>query len=152
MRVLNSPYSWRDDPDVPEFPDTGSLTVMDAQCGLCSRGAKWIARADRQNAFRIIPMQSPLGTALMRHFEMDPADPLSWLYLKDGSGYSSLDAMVEVGETLGGVWKVLAVLKVLPAAVRDALYGLVARNRYKVMGRADMCAMPDPCVQRRLLQ
>lgn len=152
MRVLNQPYSWRDDTGVPTFPDLGPVTVMDAHCGLCARGARWIARNDHEQAFRIIPMQSALGASLMRHFGMDPEDPLSWLFLEDGLGYSSLDAVMQVGARLGGVWKCLGALRVVPAPVRDAAYGFVARHRYKVMGRADLCAMPDPDVQLRLLQ
>lgn len=125
---------------------------MDASCGLCARGAKWIARNDTAKAFRIIPMQSPLGQALMRHFDMDPEDPLSWVYLEHGSGFASLDAVMRVGRRLGGVWHVLGSLRILPAPLRDAVYGIVARNRYKVMGRADLCSMPDAQVQARLLQ
>jgi len=52
MRPLNAAYSWRDDPGVPDFEDTGCFTVMDATCGLCARGAKWIARNDRDGVFR----------------------------------------------------------------------------------------------------
>ncbi len=152
MQPLNAAYSWRGDAGVPEFDDAGSLTVMDATCGLCARGATWIARNDRAGAFRIIPVQSPLGAGLLRHFGMDPDDPLSWLYLEDGLGYSSLDATVRVGCRLGGRWRVLEALRVIPKPLRDAAYALVARNRYKIMGRADLCAMPDPDVQRRLLR
>ncbi|MEM9585518.1 MAG: DCC1-like thiol-disulfide oxidoreductase family protein [Pseudomonadota bacterium] len=152
MRVLNTPYSWRNDPNVPAFSDDGAITVMDAQCGLCARGARWIARADRKAEFRIVPMQTPLGAALMRHFGMDPADPLTWLYLEDGTGHSSLDAMIKVGLRLGGIWRALTLLRMIPKPLRDAAYGIVARNRYKVMGRADLCALPDPDVQERLMQ
>ncbi|WP_299302593.1 thiol-disulfide oxidoreductase DCC family protein [uncultured Litoreibacter sp.] len=152
MRVLNTPYSWRDDPAVPAFADSGPVTVMDAKCGLCARGARWIARNDHASEFRIIPLQSVLGSALMRHFGMAPDDPLSWLYLEDGLGYSSLDATMKVGARLGGVWRGLGILRIIPAPLRDWAYGIVARNRYKVMGRADLCAMPDPDVQARLMQ
>ncbi len=152
MRVLNAPFSWRDDPAVPAFPDTGPVTVMDATCGLCARGAKWIARNDHAAEFRIIPLQSELGHAVMRHFGMDPSDPLSWLYLEDGLGYSSLDATIKVGARLGGVWRGLAALRVVPQGLRDWAYGVVARNRYKVMGRADLCGLPDADIQKRLLQ
>ena len=152
MRPLNAAYSWRDDPGVPDFEDTGCFTVMDATCGLCARGAKWIARNDRDGAFRIIPVQSELGAALLRHFDMVPEDPSSWLYLEHGQGYGTLDATVMVGQKLGGIWRGLAALRVVPKPLRDAAYHLVARNRFKVMGRADLCAMPDPDVQSRLLR
>lgn len=145
-------YSWRNDPDVPDFDDEGPRTVMDAECALCARGAMWITRADRAEAFRIIPVQSDLGAALLRHHGMDPRDPVSWLYLEDGRAHSSLDAVIRVGQRLGGVNRALSLLWVLPRGMRDALYTYVARRRIRLMGRTDMCALPDPALQRRLMR
>ncbi|MEX0351508.1 MAG: thiol-disulfide oxidoreductase DCC family protein [Paracoccaceae bacterium] len=152
MIAAHSPYSYRDDPAVPEFSVTGVATVMDAHCALCARGATWIARHDRAQEFTIIPVQSELGSALMRHYGLDPTDPLSWLYLENGRAYSSLDALMRAGRRLGGVWKGLTILRILPAPLQDRLYAWVARNRYRMFGRADLCALPDPDVQKRLLR
>ena len=128
----------------------GPTTVMDAHCAICARGAAWIARNDRDAAFTIVPMQSDLGQRLLRHHGLDPLDPLSWLYLEGGQAFTALDATIRVGQRLGGRWRGLALLWLLPKALRDRLYRLVAGNRYRLFGRADLCAMPDPAVQKRL--
>lgn len=145
------PFSYRGDAAIPAFDAGPVFTVMDAHCALCARGAAWIARNDRAAAFRIIPLQSDLGEALMRHYGLDPADPTSWLFVQDGLAYSSLDAFIRVGWRLGGVWRGLSLLRVLPRMVQDALYRAVARNRYRLFGRTDLCALPDPEVQKRLV-
>jgi predicted DCC family thiol-disulfide oxidoreductase YuxK len=36
--------------------------------------------------------------------------------------------------------------------VQDILYRAVARNRYRLFGSADLCTLPDPEVQKRLLK
>lgn len=146
-----APYAYRDDSAVPDFDDSGPRTVMDARCGLCARGARWIARNDRHGAFRIIPMQSDLGAALFTHFGLDPADPASWLFLEDGRGYTSLDAIMRVGARLGGPSLLLRAFRILPRGLQDRAYGLIARNRYRLSRRVDLCALPDPEVQRRLI-
>lgn len=146
-----APYSYQQDPSVPGFAHLGPICVMDAQCALCARGARWIARADHRQEFRIVPLQSALGSALMRHYGMDPEDPLSWLFLDQGRATSSLDAVMGVGRRLGGVWHVLRLLQMIPRGLRDGLYRLVARNRYRWFGRTDICAMPDPEVRKRLM-
>lgn len=125
---------------------------MDAGCALCARGAAWIAHQDRAAEFRIIPVQSDLGAALLLHFGLDPDDPTSWLFLESGRAYTSLDAMIRAGRQLGRWNHALTVLRVLPRPVQDWLYARVARNRYRILGRADLCAMPDAAVQARLLR
>ena len=144
-------YSYRVDEAVPNFADTGPCTVMDAHCSLCAHGAKWIAHNDHQGVFRIIPLQSDLGNALMVHYEMDPADPMSWLFVEDGHAYSSMDAVIRVGSRLGGMWKALNILRVIPRRAQDYFYGLVARNRYRFFGKTDLCNIPDLEVRKRLL-
>lgn len=151
MRPTALPYSWRQNPDVPAFSDTGPRAVMDAHCAICARGARWIASNDRKGEFRIIPVQSELGAALMIHHGIDPEDPMSWLYLEDGQAYESVGAMIRTGQRLGGIWKMLTVLRIFPRTIQDFFYGLLARNRYRLGGRADLCSLPDPEVQARLM-
>lgn len=151
MYLDGQPYSYRHDSNVPDFIDGGPVCVMDARCALCTRGAKWIARNDRREEFKIVPLQSELGKALMNHYAIDPADPTSWLYLEDGRAYASLNALIRVGHRLGRVWNVLFILRVFPRGLRDTLYRVVARNRYRWFGTADLCTLPDPELQKRLM-
>jgi predicted DCC family thiol-disulfide oxidoreductase YuxK len=145
-------YSYRDDPKVPQFDDSGPITVMDGECALCSFGARMIARFDRDGQFRICPGQTALGTALLAHYGLKPDDPESWLLIMDGRAYGSLDAMVRVGQTVGGMGHVLRVLRILPRGLQDWIYRRIARNRYAMFGRGDMCALPDQRLRMRLLQ
>jgi predicted DCC family thiol-disulfide oxidoreductase YuxK len=125
---------------------------MDATCGICAKGARWIAHNDSQQEFRIIPLQSDLGHALMRHHGLDPQDPTSWLYLQDGLPYEGADAVIRVAQRLGGKWRILGALRIIPAGLLHHLYLVIARNRYRLSGRADLCNLPDPAIQARLLQ
>lgn len=144
-------FSHRADPSVPAFPDTGHVVVVDGTCGLCSRGARWMARHDRRGVFRIAVTGSDLGRALMRHYGLNPDDPDSWLYLKEGRALFGMEAWIEVLTEIGGAGRLARVIYVLPKRLRAALYPLVARNRYRFAGRADLCALPDPALQARLI-
>jgi predicted DCC family thiol-disulfide oxidoreductase YuxK len=146
------PFSYLRDNSVPDFAAGNVFTVMDARCSLCARGAAWIAQNDTAQEFTIIPLQSEVGGALMAHYGLDPADPASWLYLEDGLAYSSLDAFIRVSRRLGGVWKALYILRILPAPIQDVLYRAVARNRYRLFGTTDLCTLPNADVQKRLLR
>ena len=154
MRLLHSAkkQSYLHDPAVPDFDDTLPLTVMDGECLLCSIGARLIARLDRRAEFRICRAQSPLGQALLLHYGLQPDDPESWLYLSEGRAYTSLDAMIRVGARLGGAGWLLQPLRLIPRAIQDWLYRRLARNRYRLFGRTDMCGLPDPALRQRLME
>ncbi|CUH53125.1 thiol-disulfide oxidoreductase DCC family protein [Shimia marina] len=146
-----APFSYRDDPAVPAFEDSGPVTVMDGDCALCSFGARMIARFDHAERFKICPAQTALGTALLGHYDLSPDDPESWLLLYDGQAYASLDAMIRAGALVGGIGHALWPLRGLPGPAQDWIYRRIARNRYRLFGRSDMCALPDEKLKARLL-
>lgn len=145
------PYSYRNDGDVPTFDDSGPVAVMDGECTLCSTGARVIARFDTKCEFRICSTQTNLGHALLTHYGLDPGDPESWLFIEDGIAYTSLEGIVRAGRRLGGIGLVLQPLRLLPRPIQDWLYRRIARNRYRLFGRTDMCALPDPALRKRLI-
>jgi predicted DCC family thiol-disulfide oxidoreductase YuxK len=150
--VFRQPYSYRDDPTVPDFDDRGPVTFMDGNCVLCTSGARLIARFDRRCEFKICRVQTPTGRAVLQHFGVDPDDPESWLYLVDGRAYTSLDAMIRAGVRVGGLGWLLQVFRILPRGMQDWLYRRLALNRYRLFGRIDMCAVPDPALRARLIE
>lgn len=146
------PYSFRDDPSVPTFDDSAPIAVMDAECAICSWGARMIHRLDHTGQVRICPIQSRLGAALLRHYGLEPKDPSSWVFIDEGLPHIDFEAVLHAGWRFGGWGRLTAVLRVFPRPVRDWLYQRVARNRYAVFGRSDMCAIPDVAFQKRLLR
>lgn len=144
-------YSYRSDSAVPGFDDSAPVVFMDGECVLCTQAARVIARLDKTGTFRICPVRSPLGTSVLKHYGLDADNPESWLYLADGRAYTSIDAMIRAGRRLGGWGWLLAPLAILPRPVQDWLYCRLARNRYRLFGRTDMCAIPDASLRQRLI-
>ena len=149
--AVQQQYSYRGDPKVPGFDDCGPVVFMDGNCVLCTRTARIISRLDRAGEFRICPVQSALGQAVLEHYGLDTDDPDSWLYLVDGRAYTSMDAIIRAGTRLGGLGNMVRVFQLLPRPAQDWLYRRIARNRYGLFGRTDMCALPDPALRRRLI-
>lgn len=128
------------------------IAVMDGTCALCSFGARMINRLDRGGTVKIAPIQGQAGTQLMQANGLDPLDPDSWLLIEpDGNVSRDLDAVVRLGQITGGIGWVLTWLRVFPKPARDWMYGCVARNRYAMFGRADMCTVPDDKLRARFL-
>jgi predicted DCC family thiol-disulfide oxidoreductase YuxK len=40
----------------------------------------------------------------------------------------------------------------VPKPLRDAVYSLVARNRYRIFGKYDACFVPDVAMRKRVLE
>lgn len=152
MRPAAKPrHSWHDDPNVPAFNETRILLVMDGDCGLCSSAAARIARMDRNDRIRITVAGAPLGRALLHHFDLEPDDPRSWLMIEEGRAFGSLDGMIRLFPRLSPWGHLLRPLGWLPFAVQDWLYARIARNRYAIWGRGDLCALPDAALRARLV-
>lgn len=131
--------------------DLAPIAVMDAGCALCSFGARMIHRLDTSGTIRICPVQTPLGQSLLTQYGITATDPESWLFIADGRVWTDFDAMAEVGLRCGGWGRLLGLLRLVPKPLRDWLYRRVARNRYAIFGRGDMCAIPDPAFRARLI-
>ena len=149
--VVRQAYAYRDDPSVPLFDDGGPVVILDATCARCSAGARLISFFDGKHQFRFCPVRTPTGRAVLRHFGLDPEDPESWLYLADGRAYTSLDAIIRAGARVGGIGWLFQVFQVFPKPIQDWMYQRLARNRYRIFGHKDMCAVPDPALRARLI-
>ncbi|MEM0976474.1 MAG: DUF393 domain-containing protein [Pseudomonadota bacterium] len=149
MTISN--YSYRADPNVPKFDERKITLVMDGDCALCSWGARNIARFDHSDQFRIAIVSSELGSSLLNHYGLDPKDPDSWLLLDKGEAFTSMPAILRASRHLGWVRYVLAPLGWLPRGWQDWLYQRIARNRYRVFGRSELCALPDANLRRKLI-
>lgn len=136
--LQDEPYSYRDDPEVPEFPDDKPLFVFDGYCVLCSSGASWLIRHGA-GRLRFASAQSPLGEALCRHYKTDPDK--TYLLVSNGTAAGESTGYLRLCRHLGGPWRLLLVFGLIPRAVRDWAYGIVARNRYQWFGKVEQCAI-----------
>jgi predicted DCC family thiol-disulfide oxidoreductase YuxK len=148
---MRAPYSYRDDPAVPAFPDDRPLIVFDGYCVLCSTSAQFVLRHDARGIYRLLAAQTPLGRALYLHYGLDPQDYESMIVIADGLPAFKSDAGIGIARGLGLPWSLAAVLRVLPRRWRDGLYDILARNRFRLFGRRATCYLPDPGYVDRFL-
>ena len=129
-----------------------SVIVFDGVCVLCSRWVDFVLRRDLQGRYKFAAMQTASGRALLIEHGVDPDDPLSFLLLQDGKGYTDTDAIVRILRSFGPGWKLMGLLvSIVPRFVRDPLYRWIARNRYRMFGRREACRVPTPDIADRFL-
>jgi predicted DCC family thiol-disulfide oxidoreductase YuxK len=127
------------------------VILYDGVCVFCSRWIRFVAARDRNHRFRFTAIQSGYGTRLAQAFGIDPDDPDTNAVVHGGIMYFKSDAALMVLGALPG-WGWVSVLRVVPRPLRDTLYNLVARNRYRVFGKYETCFVGDAAFRARVLQ
>ena len=144
-------YSYRDNPAVPEFKDDKPIIVFDGHCVLCSGFANFGIRHDTSQKLRLLAAQSELGEALYAHFGLKPDDYSTNLLIEKDRVRVKSDGTIAMFAYLGWPWKALNIGRILPRAVADFIYNIIARNRLKWFGRQELCYLPSAEDKSRFL-
>ena len=115
------------------------IVVFDGLCNLCSGGARWLQHHQGKPPFQLVPMQSERGRSLLARHGYDPDDPLTFLVLDGDRRLTQSDAWIHLVAAAGPGWRWVHAARIIPRAWRDAVYRLVARNRYRWFGRRSTC-------------
>jgi predicted DCC family thiol-disulfide oxidoreductase YuxK len=123
--------------DAGFWPDDG-IILYDGVCVLCSGWMRFVLRRDRERLFRFTPVQSDYGSALARALGIDPLDPDTNAVIWKGVAYRRSDAALRVVSLLPDLgW--VRLLHLAPRVLRDVVYRVIARTRYRVWGRHAVC-------------
>ncbi|MEN9798581.1 MAG: hypothetical protein RL653_2277 [Pseudomonadota bacterium] len=132
------------------------LLFFDGTCGLCDGFVQFVLARDRMERFRFAPLQGELARATLARFGVD-ATALQTVYVladRELGGERLLgrsDAVLFVLSQLPAPWCLGAAMRAVPRGLRDAVYGVVARHRYRVFGRTEACRLPSPSERARFL-
>ena len=132
------------------WPDD-DVILYDGVCVFCSRWIRFIAARDGDRRFRFTAIQSPYGRRLAQAFGIDPNDPDTNAVIHGGVAYFKSDGALTVLGALSG-WGWVRVLRAAPKPLRDAVYNLVARNRYRIFGKYEVCFVPDAEMRDRVME
>lgn len=113
-----------------------SGTVLyDSDCSLCNSQVRFIRKRDRKNQFRFVPLQSGEGKEMLRDAGLPDNELDTVVYSKSGQNYLRSSALLGILSDLGGGWRLLGSLVIVPTVIRDFFYRLVARNRHRLVPR-----------------
>ncbi|KRP84933.1 hypothetical protein AOQ73_40125 [Bradyrhizobium pachyrhizi] len=132
------------------WPDD-DVILYDGVCIFCSRWVRFVIARDTDRRFRFTPIQSGYGTRLAKSFGIDPDDPDTNAVVHGGIAYMKSDAALTVLSHLPG-WGWTRKLFAVPKPLRDAVYSLIARHRYKIFGKYETCFVPDADMRARVLE
>ncbi len=130
------------------------IILFDGVCNLCNSAVQWVIGRDKEERFYFASLQSDAARQeleeLMGAEEID-ALPDSIVLLDSEGIHTRSAAALRIARGLGSPYTLLRLGVVLPRPIRDAVYDLIARNRYRWFGRRDRCMTPTPDLAARFL-
>lgn len=134
------------------LPKDKKIILFDGVCNLCNNAVNFIIEHDKKDVFRFASLQSELGQKLTSERGIDPEELDSIVLIEPGVVYfKKSTAALEISKELSGAYSMLKYFSFLPEGLRDAIYDLIANNRYKWFGKKESCMIPTPELKAKFL-
>ncbi len=133
------------------------MTILfDGVCNFCNASINFMIDRDSKGIFKFASLQSEVGQELLKKFRLKTNDlenrTFDSIVAIDGNKvYQKSDAALEIARRMDGIWKIFYIFKIIPSFLRNPIYDLIARNRYRFFGRTDACRIPTPELKARFL-
>jgi predicted DCC family thiol-disulfide oxidoreductase YuxK len=127
------------------------IIVFDGVCILCNSFVQFILKKDRTKQFYFSTAQSDFVREKVESLQMKVNPMDSVIYLKKGKILTESSAVLAILSDLGGIWKLISILRLIPPFIRNAMYRFCARRRYHVFGMLETCMVPSADWENRFL-
>ena len=114
-----------------------SVIIFDGVCGLCNQSVDILIKMDREKRFKYTSLQGEYVKTLDIQPDID-----SIIFYEDGTVYYKSTAILKIFQALDGIWKITAIFFLIPRFIRDFIYDIIAKYRYKIFGKMDSCRLP----------
>ena len=121
-------------------PQTKAILFYDGTCAFCNAIVRFVIVRDRNDLLTFSPLQGE--TIKEKNIDIVDLDSII-LYTQNGETLYKSDASIALFERLGGIWFIMAkISKFIPKVLRDAVYDLIAKIRYKLAGKIEDITCP----------
>lgn len=133
------------------------ILLYDGICGLCHRLVQFILKRDHRDRFRFTALQSDFAEQVLHRQNATLGERNTICVVLDWEQpgerlVTHSDAVIVVLAELGGGWGMLAaLLRLGPRLVRDWGYRFVARHRYQMFGKYEVCFLPEEKYREKFL-
>ncbi len=128
-----------------------AVILFDGVCNLCNGSVNFVIERDPGGIFRFAPLQSDVARDLLSRAGLAAEELDSIVLIEGDEAWIESTAALRIASRLSGLWPLLAVFRIVPRFLRDAVYQWVARNRYRWFGRKEACMVPTPELRERFL-
>ena len=132
------------------IPLNKKIILFDGVCNLCSASVQFIIRHNRKGNLKFASLQSEIGQSLLAQFQL-PLEVRTIVFIINGKALLRSNAALEICKELNGLYPYFRYLKFIPTSVRDWIYNIIAKNRYRWFGKKDQCWIPTAELTNRFI-
>ena len=130
---------------------TKKIIFYDGHCNLCNGFVNAIIKLDKKSIFLFAPLNGNHAKNLLKKNNIKNITVDSVVLFNNNNISYKSKAVIEILISLGGIYRVLVMTKIIPRAILDWLYDIVAKNRYSWFGKHDRCMVPDKKIISKFL-
>ncbi|QHE61812.1 DUF393 domain-containing protein [Rossellomorea vietnamensis] len=127
------------------------IILFDGICNFCNKSVRFIIKRDAKGEFRFASLQSETGQKLLKKHNI-PETTDSFVLVDGEQASVESTAALKVSSKLKWPWKIFALLLVIPKPIRDSIYRIIARNRYRWFGKQESCMIPSKEIRERFIE
>lgn len=120
------------------------IILFDGVCNLCNGAVQFIIERDTKQQFRFASLQSDIGKRYQAKAGLSINELDTILLVENDQIYQKSTAALRIAKRLNGLWFLMFGFIIIPAFIRNAVYDLIARNRYRWFGKQESCWLPTP--------
>ena len=128
------------------------IIFFDGVCNLCNSSVQFILKKDTNNVFLFSSLQSDAAKGILLQYNLENFDLSSIILVENNVIYQKSTAVLKIAKRLTGISKYTYVFIIVPKFIRDGVYSLIAKNRYKWFGKRDSCMLPTAALKLRFLE
>ena len=113
-----------------------NIVLFDGICNLCNASVRFITRHDKNNTIQFASLQSETAKQLLLKMNIDSQKIDSIIFISNEKMFIKSDAAVEIAKRLDGFPRLLKYFQLIPRPIRDFVYDLIAKNRYRLFGKS----------------
>jgi predicted DCC family thiol-disulfide oxidoreductase YuxK len=131
--------------------DDKLIILFDGVCNFCNFWVNYIIDRDKNDKFRFAALQSEFGQDTLKKLNLSQTDFDTFVLISGEKHYIKSTAGLLVAKNLGGRLSLLYPLIIIPSFIRNFVYSLIAKNRYKFFGKEDACRIPTPELKKKFI-
>ena len=116
-----------------------SIILFDGTCNLCNSSVQFIINHDKKQQFLFASLQSDASKKLLLQISNKNIDLNSIVLIENNKVYQKSTAALRIARKLNLFWNYLYLFIIVPKKIRDYVYDIIAKNRYKWFGQTNHC-------------